>query len=381
MRMRFTFAGGAGHLEPLLPLARAAADAGHTVAFAARPRMVASTEALGFAAHPAGSDAGLAPVRRPLVAFDAEHEQRAVASGFGRRIARERAADLVPLCESWKSDLLVCEELDYGAMIAAERLGLPHATVLVLAAGGLVRPDLVARAVDAVRAEHGLAADPSLAMPGRHLVLSPFPASLRSPGAPLPANAQSFRVYSADRDGALAPAWLRDRGDAPLVYFTLGTVFNVECGDLFERVLAGLRDLPIEVVATVGRDVDPAELGAQPANVRIERHVPQSLLLPHASAVVSHGGSGSVLGALAHGLPMLLLPIGADQPWNSERCQALGVSVTLNAVEETPRAIGDAVARVLASPSHRAAAERVRAEIGALPSPDAALERLERLAR
>ena len=55
-------------------------------------------------------------------------------------------------------------------------------------------------------------------------------------------------------------------------------------------------------------------LGAQPAHVRAERFVPQSEELPHCDLVISHGGSGSVLGALAHGLPQLLLPLGADQP-------------------------------------------------------------------
>lgn len=381
MRILFTFAGGAGHLEPLLPLARAAADAGHTAAFAARPWMVASAEANGFAAFPAGSDLGLAPVPRPLLAFDAERELRAVAAGFGLRIARERAADLVPLCAAWKPDLFVCEELDYGAMLVAERLGVPHAMVLVIAAGGFVRTALVAPALDAVRAEHGLAPDPMLETPGRHLVLSPFPPSYRSPEAPFPPDAHPFRLHSSDRADAAAPQWLADRGDAPLVYVTLGTVFNVECGDLFDRVLAGLRDLPIEVVVTVGRDVDPAELGPQPANVHVERFVPQARLLPHCSAVISHGGSGSVLGALAHGLPMVLLPIGADQPWNAARCEALGVARALDAMTATPDEIGACVADVLASESLRLAAERMRAEIEALPGPESALAQLERLAR
>jgi UDP:flavonoid glycosyltransferase YjiC (YdhE family) len=87
------------------------------------------------------------------------------------------------------------------------------------------------------------------------------------------------------------------------VYFTLGTVFNLESGDLFERVLAGLAELEIDVVATVGAEIDPAELGPLPPHVRVERFLPQSEILSRYSAVVSHAGSGSVLGALAHGLP------------------------------------------------------------------------------
>jgi MGT family glycosyltransferase len=164
------------------------------------------------------------------------------------------------------------------------------------------------------------------------------------------------------------------------VYFTLGTVFNVECGDLFGRVVAGLRELPIHLVVTVGRDVDPAELGPQPANVRVERFVPQAELLPRSSLVVSHGGSGSVMGALAHGLPMLLLPIGADQPLNALRCEALGVGRSLDALLADPPTVRAAAASVLADPSYRRAAERMRDEIAALPEPASAVALLERLA-
>ena len=62
--------------------------------------------------------------------------------------------------------------------------------------------------------------------------------------------------------------WVR-----PLVYVTLGTVFNARSGDLFERLLAGLADVPADVLVTVGRDVDPAEFGPQPAHVRVESYV------------------------------------------------------------------------------------------------------------
>jgi MGT family glycosyltransferase len=163
------------------------------------------------------------------------------------------------------------------------------------------------------------------------------------------------------------------------VYFTLGTVFNLESGDLFARVLAGLRDLPINVIATVGREIDPAEFDPQPANIRIERYIPQTVILPLCAAVVSHGGSGSVIGALAHGLPSVLIPMGADQPLNAARCAALGVGLALDAVAATPEAIRAAVATVLENPGYRAAAERLRDEIAALPGPEHAVRLLEQL--
>jgi aminoglycoside phosphotransferase (APT) family kinase protein len=163
------------------------------------------------------------------------------------------------------------------------------------------------------------------------------------------------------------------------VYFTLGTVFNTESGDLFSRVLAGLRDLPVNVVATVGQHIDPTEFGEQPAGVRIARYLPQAEVLPRCDLVISHGGSGSVIGALAHGLPMVLLPIGADQPHNAEQCLRLGVGKELDPVTVTPQALRAAVAVVLADSSYRQAAERVRAEILELPEPARAVPLMERL--
>jgi UDP:flavonoid glycosyltransferase YjiC (YdhE family) len=343
--------------------------------------MIPQVDAAGFPAFPAGSDAGLTPERLPLAQMNLDQDMHDVGSGFGHRIARERAADILSLCTEWRPDLLVCEELDFGAMVVAERLGLPHATVLISATGAFVRPELVAGPLDEVRAEFGLPPDPSLAMLSRYLVLTPFPPSLRDPGLPLPATAHPLRLLTFDATRSEAdPPWLTRQEDVPTVYFSLGTVYNVESGDLFQRVLAGLRDLPINLIVTVGRDLDPDELGPQPANVHIERFMPQAALLPHCDLVVSHAGSGSVQGALAHGLPMVLIPIGADQPLNAARCQALGVAEVMDAVSATPEMVRTAVSRVLADAGSREAAEHIRDEIAALPGPEHAVALLDRLA-
>jgi UDP:flavonoid glycosyltransferase YjiC (YdhE family) len=343
--------------------------------------MIPQAEAFGFPAFAAGSDVGLAPMRLPRAAVDVERDMKAVGIGFGRRIAHERAADLLPLCAQWRPDLLVCEELDFGAMVVAERLALPHATVLVIAAGSFVQPRLAAAPLDEVRAEHGLPPDPDLAMPSRHLVLSPFPPSYRDPAFPAPATACALRLHApnaATNDVTLP--WLESLGSGPTVYFTLGTIYNMESGDLFQRVLAGLRDLPIRLIVTVGRDIDPDELGPQPAHVRIERFVPQATLLPHCDLVICHGGSGSVMHALEHGLPMVVVPLGADQPLNAARCEALGVAQVLDAAAATPESVCETTSRVLKEPAYRRRAERIRDEIAALPGPEYAILLLERLA-
>lgn len=381
VRVLFAFAGGSGHAHPLVPLANAAAAAGHTVAFQGRSAATAELRQLGFVAF---SDAVQGedelPSIAPLLEVSSDREDRVLRESFAGRIARERAATVLALSEDWSPDVIVCDELDFGSMVAAERLGIPHATVLVIAAGSFVRADVVADPLNALRADYGLPRDPHLEMVRRDLVLSPCPPSFRDPAFPLPNTAHSImpEPLQANENDA-PPHWLSELNGTPTVYFTLGTVFNVESGDLFERVLSGLRELPVEVIATIGHQLDPAIFGPQTANIHIERYIPQSVVLPHCALVVSHGGSGSVIGALAAGKPSVVLPLGADQPLNAARCEVLGVGRAVDALGATPDAIGEAVLTVLEEQSYHAASERIRLEISALPQASHSMPLLERL--
>jgi MGT family glycosyltransferase len=292
------------------------------------------------------------------------------------------------LCAEWRPDVLVIEEADFGSVVAAERLGLPYANLLVTAAGSFVRAEVVGETLNELRAAHDLPPDPELTMLRRYLVLSPFPPSFRDPAYPLPTTAFSFRPPICKE--AAKVDWSPALPDAPTIYFTLGTIFNMESGDLFTRVLDGLRDLrlrdlrlhdlPINVVITVGNEIDPEEFGPQPPNISIRRYIAQEAILPRCKMVISHGGSGSVTGALLHGLPMVLIPMGADQPLNAARCVQLGVGRMLDPIAATPDSVGEAVSDVLADPSYHLAAERIRAEFEALPGPEKAVTLLEQLA-
>ena len=298
--------------------------------------MVSTVEAAGFTVFPLGTGTADPPKRMPLRPLDSVREDQEFRDRFARQGAQYRAPHTSALCAEWQPDVLVCDETDFGGMVAAERLGLPYASVLVMAAGSFIRSEVIGEALAELRVLNGLLPDPELAMLHRYLVLSPFPPSFRDPAYPLPSTAYSFRppMSTAVRDLTLAwPSMLRD---VPLVYFTLGTVFNLESGDLFARVLGGLRELPVNVIVTVGHHIDPAEFGPQPANVHIERYIAQEAILPQCSLVVSHGGSGSVSGALAHGRPAVLIPMGADQPMNAARCEQLGVARVLDPIEATP---------------------------------------------
>ena len=111
------------------------------------------------------------------------------------------------------------------------------------------------------------------------------------------------------------------------------------------------------------------------------RYIPVSLLLPHCALAVTNGGSGTLTAALAHGLPVVVVPTGADQPANAARCAALGLGRVVPAAELTPEAVREAVRAVLADPTYRRNTERLRDEMAALPGPEHAVALLERLAR
>ncbi|HWM11012.1 MAG TPA: glycosyltransferase, partial [Solirubrobacteraceae bacterium] len=334
--------------------------AGHAVAFACPELQRAAVETAGFEAFAVAPHRD-PPARKPLVAVDEEREEQLVLDVFLGTAARERVGATLALCESWRPGVVVCEEFDAGSMVAAQRHGVPFATVLANASGSFVRRDLVLARVDALRAEHGLPAGDAHA-----LLLSPFPPSFRSP----PPGAVSIRpVFEA------GPIDLPEGA----VFFTLGTVFNLEAGDLFTRVLAGLRPLDEPVVVAVGHGIEPDELGPQPPHVHVVRYVPLGAVLPRCTAVVSHAGSGLVAGTLAFGLPSVAIPMGADQPGNARRLEALGLARALEVMSATPDEVREAVRAVLGDPSYREAAERIRDEIARLPGPDHAVARLNTL--
>ena len=165
---------------------------------------------------------------------------------------------------------------------------------------------------------------------------------------------------------AVVPDYLAE-DERPLVYLTLGTVRN-RSPVLHDAVVA-LAALPVRLLVTVGPDGDPAVLGDQPANVRVERWVHQPQVLEHCSVVVSHAGSGTFLGALAQGLPQLCLPQAADQFRNAEGGARSGAALVLRPDEAGPDAIAAAVARLLTEESFRSAAVLLAGEIAAMPSP------------
>jgi UDP:flavonoid glycosyltransferase YjiC (YdhE family) len=379
MRVLFTCNAASGHFHPLVPVARALADAGHEIAFAARASFATTVAHAGFRHFPAGLDRDTFDVFPQLRTWRGpgriEFMRREVVCGL---LPRHMVPDLLALAATWPPDLFVQETGALGGCIAAEALGIPHAMVSILASGERVFADTTAP-LDALRAEYGLPPDPELAMRSRYLTLRPFPPCLLDPTLPVTPTTHHLRPMLGDRSGPEElPAWVADLPDRPVVYIGLGTIFNDAA--VFRAFLAGLRDEALTLIVTVGRNQDPADYGQQPDNVHIERYIPLSLLLSHCDVVVTNGGSGTLTAALAHGLPLVVVPISADQPENAARCAAMGLGRVMQPADLTPEVAREAVLTVLADPSYRANAEQVRDEIAALPGPEFAVALLERLA-
>ena len=110
-------------------------------------------------------------------------------------------------------------------------------------------------------------------------------------------------------------------------------------------------------------------LGPQPSNVHVHRYIPQEQLLPHCAAVATHGGAGSTLGALAFGLPLLVVPQGADQFYNAGRVVAAGAGIQLMPDRLTTESARDALRLLLHDDTYRDAAERIKHEFEAMPEP------------
>jgi MGT family glycosyltransferase len=165
----------------------------------------------------------------------------------------------------------------------------------------------------------------------------------------------------------------------PFVYATLGTARFNRTGTVWRRLVDAVEGLDVDVLVTVGRGNDPAALGDLPGNVRVEEWHDQADLMPECSAVICHGGSGTVLTALGYGVPVLAIPQGADQFRNADALERSGAGRACSHDDERPGVLRDALQALLDAGTYRAAAQRVAGEIYEMPAPGAAIAALETL--
>jgi UDP:flavonoid glycosyltransferase YjiC (YdhE family) len=363
-------------------LAAAAKAAGHAVAFATGDPFVERARAAGFEAFRAGrGDEFRAEWTPRFPGFDllVGDEQRRffLTEIFANLELVPRAEDLDRVVDAWAPDLLVHEVAELAAPLVAAERGIPYVDVSY---GSLI-PFALLRAAGEAAAPHwrarGLEPDP-LAGLFRHLYVDTCPPSLQNPEIELIAAVQALRPAAAERSTGEPPAWLDRLGGMPIVYVTMGTIWNRDL-DLFRHVIEAVRDEAVALVVTVGRQNDPAALGPQPDNVVVHRYVPQAVVLERCDAVIAHGGSGTTLGALAFGLPLLVIPQGADQYANADRVVAAGAGRQLLRADVTVPAIRQALRSLLDDSEYHRAAERIAAEICAMPTAERAIERIEAL--
>lgn len=377
MRVLFTTQPGSGHWRPLAPIARAMQAAGHQVAFATTPGYRPYIDRHGFESFSVGTDDALRNLTLSGPPSAPQPAARVWVDLFVKGHASESVADIIAICTTWKPSLVVREISEFGGCLAAERLTIPHAAVQVSA----FRPHLhrlIAPALDRLRQSLGLPPDPECTMLYRYLRLSPVPMSYHR-ALELPPTTHVVQTLPFDGDGQELSGWVDRLPRRPTVYASLGTAYNQTPG-IFEAILDALREEPINLIVTVGDGRDPSSFSAQPPNVRVVRYLPQSLLFPYCNAVVTHGGFGTLTTALAHGLPMVIIPIAADQPDNARRCAELGLAHVIVPSQRTPGTIRDAVRDVLATSSFRENAQRMRADMLALPPLQETVSLLERLA-
>jgi len=386
MKVLFTMHPMFGHFHSMVPLAQSLKEHGHEVAFATGKSFGPVIRRIGFLHFPCGLDFdGSKDIFEALPEWEiikAGYSDGGLQQlyGFIHALAPRMADDVIGLVEAWQPDVIVRDPVEFGGYIAAEIYGLPHATIIW--ATYISAKALCPEAVVELRQRYGLPDDPDLDTLDRYLVLDFLPSSWTFPNLPYPPVAHRFCAppFDLSSGDARLPDWLDALPNRPIIYATLGTTFN-QSPDTFRAILAALSTEAVNLIMTVGRSMAPAQFGPQPDHVKIEQYIPQTFLLPHCDALIFHGGYNSLLSALWHGLPMVIIPQGAGDNWPTGwRCAAVGAGVMVEANPLRPEAIRAAVKTVLEQPAYRARARELQREIKGLPGLVDAVRRLEILA-
>jgi MGT family glycosyltransferase len=268
-------------------------------------------------------------------------------------------------------DLIVHDDHAPWGWVAAEFLGLPRIVSATLFPGrrGQRAGDLPSRTLVPSPQRQ---ADLARAKVSRQAVLAKWGVDTGDPrpgATPTVVPTVSYTTSEIAGFGDLAPGWCfvgpllapgpppRRRAGRPLVYASLGTFFNYTA-DVYDAIVEGLGDEPVDVVISTGGPPPPVDMLAPlPSNVQFRGFVPTRELLAESSLMVTHCGNNSTHEALMAGVPMLCLPQALDQFAAAERVQQLGAGRIAAA---TPKAIGETAQRLLTDPAPR----RRAAELG-----------------
>jgi UDP:flavonoid glycosyltransferase YjiC (YdhE family) len=354
---------GGGNLPPALGIAAELKRRGHSVRFLGHERQRDAIEADGF---------GFEPYQHAR-----EWSAAAPNSGFkgalnilGVFADRGPGKDLVASIAREPADLVVIDCLLFGALEAAERAGLRRA-VLVHTFYGYMRDTwsrgpmgILARLKRHRPLKLWLGADLVLVTTLRELDPAgeqALPASIRYTGY----------VWQG---GSARPR--QAAGAEPLVLVSLSTTYFDGQVKAMQSILDALEGMPVRALVTTGPAVDPAELRT-PGNAQLHRFLSHSALMPELSLVIGHGGHATTMLALAHDLPLVIMPMHPmlDQPMVGRALEAKGAARVVGKTAP-PERIRSAIEEMLRDGPHREAAERLGAEIR---RQDGAVEASDRL--
>lgn len=383
MKILFTTHPAIGHFNPLAVLADAARQHGCEVLFACPPGFRHHISSVGFDSVAMGDDWATRDLGETFPEF------RHVAIHDRNRWVNERLwAELLPrsyfggLCaavERHRPDVIVSGRAELAGPTAGELLGIPYA---VTSAGRVIALreflDQIAPARERWRASLGLPADPDGMHLYRHLYISALPPDF-FPDV-LPDRHVVVRPTSFGRPvGADVSDWLDGKREGPTVYVTLGSAYGYQFPHLFDHVASGLEGLASRILVTTGAAAGyQARASRDRLDVLSVDYVAQDAVFPHVDLVVCHGGSGTILGALAAGVPVLVLANEqSDHRLNGNRCTDLGVGAVLEAHDLQPGDLAAAAGKLIGEPAYRQAAARMAARIAALAPLDEAVAALD----
>jgi UDP:flavonoid glycosyltransferase YjiC (YdhE family) len=340
---------GGGNVPPAIALGARLAMAGHRVRLLGPASVAASAAASGLEWAPYRS----VPPWPEGVAF--EDDWDLFDATLNGRLVID---DLLAEAGVRAPDVLVVDCLMGAALAAAEYLDVPTA-VLVHVLYQPFAEEWGVEVVDVVGPRVALGLGPVdgslrdvLARADRVLALTP--PGFDFPITDLPDNTSYVGPIAHPAPPRDDPsARFRVGPDERSVLISLSTTLQGQ-RDALPRILDAVEQLQLRGVLTLGGALSRDAIRA-PAGVDVIDHVPHAAVLPHVSAAICHGGLSTVTVALQHGVPMVCIPQGREQPLNAERVQACGAGLMLPP-DATAASIAEAVDAVLTDPAYREAA-------------------------
>jgi UDP:flavonoid glycosyltransferase YjiC (YdhE family) len=380
MRVLLTAQPGHGHLQPIAVIAREFQQQGHDVAIATSPSYTAALTAAGLPALPVGPAWRLSAIEQfvPQLANipTADHPGLWGPLVFTGKALSASLRPTIDTASSWRPDVILWDfPHEFAGPIAAEVLHIPHIPVGV---GFLIPPaalESFTPPLDAARQAAGLSPAP-IEWLYQHGFLDLLPADYNTFDTSLVPTSKAFHILPNDEliTEPGAQSWDRLPGSRrPLVYVTLGTVFN-RGHQLGDTIIKAVNDMDIDVVFATGDAGEAARLLRRAAqHVHLVPFVRQSSVLACASAAVTHVGFNTMLNALAHRTPMVMLPMMADQPFHARRWSEAEAGITLDPWTVGAEQVREAIQALLDKPSYASSVDRMRASFIGLPHISAAI--------